>query len=256
MSGKRYYIEDKNKLKTIGYISGIILFVTAIALVFVLSLYQSKTEADAEIAAQRMNNIETEVIESTTSSTDRGINEVESENVIDVESVENDVDDVEEVVDEDDTEEKIEENENKDDEKEENEELSFIVPLEGEIIRDYSDTNLVYSETLEEWTTHYGVDIKADKGSAVSASEDGTVKSIKDDPRYGLTVTIEHEDGFKTVYSNLLSAEFITQGDTVEKGQTIGTVGSSAAFEIVDDPHLHFEMILNDSNVNPTTYWK
>lgn len=250
MSGKRYYIEDKNKLKTIGYISGIVLFVTAIALVFVLSLYQNKTEADAEIAAQKMNNIETEIIESTTSSDDRSINEIESENNIDVQNVEEIGKDTSE------EEKETTKVESKKTEKKEKKELSFTVPLEGEIIRDYSDTNLVYSETLEEWTTHYGVDIKADKGSAVSASESGTVKSIKDDPRYGLTVTIEHDKGFETVYSNLLSAEFVKQGDTVKKGQTIGTVGSSAAFEIIDEPHLHFEMFLNDSNVNPTTYWK
>ena len=76
MSGKRYYVEDKNKLKAILYISGIVLFITAIALVFVLSLYQNKLNADKQIAAQKMNSIETEIIESTTSSTDKGINEI------------------------------------------------------------------------------------------------------------------------------------------------------------------------------------
>ena len=69
-------------------------------------------------------------------------------------------------------------------------------------------------------------------------------------------MTIDHGQGYETVYSNLLSAEFIKQGDTVKKGQTIGTVGSSATFEIVDEPHLHFEMLLDSENVNPTTYWK
>lgn len=255
MSGKRYYIEDKNKLKIIGYIAGIALFITAIALVFVLSLYQDKIEADEQIAAQKMNNIEEEVIESTTSSNDKGINEVSSkENIIDVQNVEKDSKKEEKSVDNKEDEKEDANKEQK--EKNEKKELSFIVPLEGEIYRDYSDTNLIYSETLEEWTTHYGVDIKAEKGSAVSASEEGIVKSIKDDPRYGLSVTIDHGQGYETVYSNLLSAEFIKQGDTVKKGQTIGTVGSSATFEIVDEPHLHFEMLLDSENVNPTTYWK
>ena len=73
------------------YIAGIALFITAIALVFVLSLYQDKIEADEQIAAQKMNNIEAEVIESTTSSNDKGINEVSSkENIIDVQNVEKD----------------------------------------------------------------------------------------------------------------------------------------------------------------------
>ncbi len=255
MSGKRYYVEDKNKLKAILYISGIVLFITAIALVFVLSLYQNKLDADKQIAAQKMNSMETEIIESTTSSTDKGINEINTtENTSSEKKVENLVEN--EVKSVDTEENKSDKKSEGDKAKEEKKELSFEVPLEGEIYRDYSDTNLIYSETLEEWTTHYGVDIKAEKGSAVASSEDGKVKSIKDDPRYGLTVTIDHGQGFETVYSNLLSAEFIKQGDSVKKGQTIGTVGSSGAFEIVDEPHLHFEMLLDSQNVNPTTYWK
>lgn len=255
MSGKRYYVEDKNKLKAILYISGIVLFITAIALVFVLSLYQNKLNADKQIAAQKMNSMETEIIESTTSSTDKGINEISTtENTSSEKNVENLAEN--EAKSADTEENKSDKKSEGDKAKQEKKELSFEVPLEGEIYRDYSDTNLIYSETLEEWTTHYGVDIKAEKGSAVASSEAGKVKSIKDDPRYGLTVTIDHGQGFETVYSNLLSAEFIKQGDSVKKGQTIGTVGSSGAFEIVDEPHLHFEMLLDSQNVNPTTYWK
>lgn len=251
MSGKRYYIEDENKLKKVAYISGILLLVSAVALVFVLSLYQNKTQADEKIAAQRMNNIQTEVIESTTSSDDKTINET-NENT--ESNVTNNVQTSANTVDKNVTKDKKEKTETK--KKEVKKELKFSVPLKGDITKDYADTNLVYSETLKEWTTHYGIDIKADKGSAVTASEAGTVKSIKDDPRYGLSVTIEHDSGYETVYSNLLSAEFVSEGKTVKKGQTIGTVGSSAAFEVTDEPHLHFEMILNGNNVNPTTYWK
>ena len=135
-------------------------------------------------------------------------------------------------------------------------ELHFIAPLQGEITKDFSDSSLVYSETLEEWTVHLGIDIKAEKGSAVSASEQGTVESIKNDPRYGLTVTIAHENGYKTIYSNLLSAEFVAEQQEVEKGQTIGSVGDNAAFEIADEAHLHFEMKKDGETVNPSNYWE
>lgn len=132
--------------------------------------------------------------------------------------------------------------------------VSFIAPVSGEIITDYAEESLIYSTTLEEWTTHLGIDIKADKASVVVASEDGVVKSIKNDPRYGLTITISHNENFETVYSNLLSSEFVNEGDTVVQGQTIGTVGESASFEIADVPHLHFEMYKDGSVVNPTVY--
>lgn len=136
------------------------------------------------------------------------------------------------------------------------EELAFKAPVSGEIIKDFAMDTLVYSNTLEEWTTHSGIDIKADKTSIVVAAEAGTVESIKNDPRYGLTVTISHVNGFKTVYSNLLTTEFISENETVEKGQTIGTVGETASFEIADEPHLHFEMYKDNQLVNPTIYLK
>lgn len=135
-------------------------------------------------------------------------------------------------------------------------ELAFQFPIEGEIIREFSMENLIYSETLEEWTTHQGIDIKADRTTVVKSAEAGTVVAIKNDPRYGLTVIIEHENGFKTVYSNLLTTEFVTEDENVEKGQSIGTVGNSAVFEIADEPHLHFEMIKDGEYVDPTLYLK
>ena len=69
-----------------------------------------------------------------------------------------------------------------------------------------------------------------------------------------ISVIIKHDDEFKTVYSNLLTAEFVIEGENIEEGQTIGTVGSSGAFKISDDYHLHFEMLKDDAYVNPTTY--
>lgn len=135
-------------------------------------------------------------------------------------------------------------------------ELIFAYPVEGEILRDYAMEELVYSETLDEWTAHQGLDIKADRTTVVKAAEEGTVVAIKNDPRYGLTVIIEHEDGYKTVYSNLLTTEFVVEDEKVEKGQSIGTVGNSAAFEIADEPHLHFEMLKNGEYVDPKLYLK
>lgn len=142
------------------------------------------------------------------------------------------------------------------DEPEIKKELAFMAPVVGEIITDYADESLVYSKTLDEWTTHLGIDIKANKTSSVVASEEGTVKAVKNDPRYGLTVIIAHEDGYETLYANLLSADFVKEGEKVAKNQTIGTIGESASFEISDPPHLHFEILKNGENVNPTTVIK
>lgn len=146
------------------------------------------------------------------------------------------------------------EEENYNQEEETVEDPSFIMPVEGEIVKKYGKEKLIYSDTLKEWTTHLGIDIKADKTTVVKSSSDGTVKSIKNDPRYGLTVVIEHQNGFTSVYSNLLTAEFVVVGETVKAGQTLGTVGNSATFEILDDSHLHFEILKDGNSVDPEMY--
>ena len=130
------------------------------------------------------------------------------------------------------------ENSNTSVEKEERKkELSFQKPVDGEIIKEFAQDNLVYSDTLQEWVTHNGIDIKADKASV-------------------LTIVIEQEIGFQTVYANLLSSEFVTEGEKVTKGQAIGTVGNTAAFESTEEPHLHFEVIKDMVQVDPSIYLK
>lgn len=133
-------------------------------------------------------------------------------------------------------------------------EVKFTAPIQGEILREFASDSLVYSETLEEWVTHNGIDIKADKTSVIKAAAKGTVYAIKNDPRYGLTVIVNHDGGYQTVYANLLTAEYVVEGEEIEAGQTIGTVGNSATFEIADDYHLHFELIKDNEYLNPANY--
>ena len=133
---------------------------------------------------------------------------------------------------------------------------TFSYPVKGEIIQNYAKEQLVYSQTLGEWITHEGIDIKANKTTVINASADGKVKYIKNDPRYGLTVIMEHANGFSSVYSNLLTAEFVSVGEELKSGQPIGTVGNTAAFEILDEPHLHFEILKEGEAVDPNMYLK
>ncbi len=148
------------------------------------------------------------------------------------------------------------ENTNKDDNKAEEKvkDPEFKMPVNGDIMKEFAENKLVYSATLDIWSTHNGIDIQAEKTSVVKASADGTVTSIKNDPRYGLTIIIEHVNGYKTIYANLLSTEFVKEGEKVKQGQSIGTVGNSAAFEISDEPHLHFELLKDNEEQDPELY--
>jgi len=135
----------------------------------------------------------------------------------------------------------------------------FIRPIEGETAKIFSMDSLIYSETLQEWVTHRGIDIKAEKGAEVKAVADGTIKSIKTDPRYGISIIIKHSKGFESVYACLLNeAQGLKEGDTIKQGQVIGNVGNSGIFESAEGMHLHFEMTKDGDYVNPDIYvkWK
>lgn len=121
-------------------------------------------------------------------------------------------------------------------------ELNFIKPLEGIILQEFAKDKLVYSKTLEEWITHNGIDIKGEEAEPVKASESGKIKDKKMDPRYGNTIIIEHNDGYKTIYSNLSTLDLVQVNQNVKKGEIISGVGAGYGFESEEGAHIHFEI--------------
>ncbi len=144
---------------------------------------------------------------------------------------------------------------NEGEQKQEEKEPVFAMPVEGNIIKEYAKDKLVYSETLKEWIVHTGIDIEAEKTTVVKAAESGKVTAIKNDPRYGITVIVEHSNGYETRYANLLTAEFVQVGEEVTKGQTLGTVGNTSTFEILDNYHLHFEILKDGEYQDPQIFF-
>ncbi|AEE95551.1 M23 family metallopeptidase [Mahella australiensis] len=134
--------------------------------------------------------------------------------------------------------------------------IKLITPVPGQISVEYAKDHLVYSNTLEQWSTHDGIDITAATGTEVKAAATGKVESITKDDKLGIVITIDHGNGIKTRYGNLSTGDMVKVGQKVEAGQTISGVGNTAAFEIADAPHLHFEVIANDKPVDPKKYMK
>lgn len=272
---RRRFNKDDENIKRVLYIAGGVLSLTLIVFIaiFILGGGEKKTPQIAKFDMNTMNNSEQNFVEETSSQMGRTVNEMQDENSIDEQ---NDIGDetkdnsneedkkyavntskvesknVNDVKDS----EKKEENEKSTKKEETKKDPEFKLPVDGEIMREYAKENLVYSTTLDEWITHKGIDIAAKKTSVVKASAEGTVKSIKNDPRYGLTVVLEHANGFSSVYSNLLTAEFVKEGEKVKQGQTIATVGNTATFEIADESHLHFEILKDNANIDPALYLK
>lgn len=133
--------------------------------------------------------------------------------------------------------------------------LSFVSPVVGKVTKGHSLEIPVFSDTLQEWRVHTGIDISADEGASVYSAEDGVVTKVYSDPFLGKTVEVSHEGGIVTVYSNLdTSSVAVKEGDTVECGTLLGHVGDSSLSELADEPHLHFALKVEGVSVNPLDY--
>jgi murein DD-endopeptidase MepM/ murein hydrolase activator NlpD len=119
------------------------------------------------------------------------------------------------------------------------------------------NTDPVFSVTLNEYRSdHMGIDISAEIGENVKAAFDGTVEKIYIDGKLGQCIVLKHGSNIKTVYANLDKTISVKVGQTVKQGAIIAKVGDTAAFEIDDPSHLHFEVWQNDKSVDPTQYIK
>ena len=97
---------------------------------------------------------------------------------------------------------------------------------------------------------HTGVDLANVQGTPIYAARGGTVTTATYDDVYGYYVTINHGDGFSTLYGHMTNY-VVSPGETVTGGQLIGYMGSTGWST---GPHLHFTIYFNGNTVNPMDY--
>jgi murein DD-endopeptidase MepM/ murein hydrolase activator NlpD len=101
---------------------------------------------------------------------------------------------------------------------------------------------------------HRGVDFMASEGTRVYATADGTVSAVnsRKGASSGISVTITHgKSGYKTFYGHLSRAS-VKRGQRVRQGDIIGLTGNSGLSFV---PHLHYEVLFNDVQVDPLYYF-
>ena len=120
---------------------------------------------------------------------------------------------------------------------------SFIWPADGPVTSWYGYRNATVGST-----NHKGIDISGSTGNTIYAAECGEVIFSGNDGRFGKVIRIKHESGVVSLYAHCNSLHVET-GDWVEQGQVIGGMGMTGTASGV---HLHFEVIIDGVNVNPS----
>lgn len=101
------------------------------------------------------------------------------------------------------------------------------------------------------WKYHSGLDIGAQYGAAIVASDGGTVSLAGVNGGYGNCVMIDHGNGYYTLYGHMSSIA-VSYGQVVSKGDTIGYVGSTG---VSTGPHLHFEIREGGVCIDPEQFF-
>jgi len=120
-------------------------------------------------------------------------------------------------------------------------------PVEGQVTGSFGERIDPFNG---EGAFHSGVDIGSSYGHAIVAPADGVVTLTETLGGYGKTIMIDHGNGISTRYGHL-SGFAVTSGQRVQRGEIIGYVGESGRST---GPHLHYEVRINDTPVNPYKY--
>lgn len=126
---------------------------------------------------------------------------------------------------------------------------TFIRPHDGEIICPYSPDVPLYSETMNDWRTHSGIDIAVKEGAEAVSVGKGTVSKVIVDSSYGYTVEVNY-GSFTARYCGLKQGECAVIGQSLEKGDSVGVI-DSVPCEANAGPHLHFEIVKDGMEVDP-----
>lgn len=131
-----------------------------------------------------------------------------------------------------------------------NNDVEFIHPVKdtAQIVTDFGNRS---HPILLEVKHHNGIDYNVEVGTEVWASASGIITDLGLKGSLGKTVTIDHGNGFVSIYAHLSSINELLVGDLVEQKQIIGLSGNTG---LSVSPQLHFELLKDNKNVNPADY--
>jgi murein DD-endopeptidase MepM/ murein hydrolase activator NlpD len=125
--------------------------------------------------------------------------------------------------------------------------LPGLWPVTGRLMGGFGERTDPFSG---EGARHTGVDISAPMGTPVKATADGVIVSAGWNSGYGRCVIIDHGNGYQTLYGHLSKID-VMEGAEIRQGETLGLVGMTGR---ATGPHLHYEVRIHSTPVNPYRY--
>lgn len=133
--------------------------------------------------------------------------------------------------------------------------VTYSFPVGNSVTKNFSGENPIFSDTMQDWRVHEGLDLAAKNGTAVTAIADGTVADSFVDNLLGNVLVIEHPNNVMAYYCGLGDTLLVKKGASVTAGQKIGSV-TTVPSECLDKPHLHLEVKKDGQLVDPLTLLK
>ena len=127
-------------------------------------------------------------------------------------------------------------------------------PVKGDVLLPFSMDKTVYFPTLDQYQYNRGMVIRANEGDAVCSVTEGRIIDIYDSAETGCTVVQDLGDGYKATYGQLANLT-CSEGDVLEAGETLGTVGKVTRYYTVEGTNVYFAMEQDGKPVNPMDYF-
>ncbi len=139
------------------------------------------------------------------------------------------------------------------DDQEQVEDVAMILPVSGTVGTDFSLTVPVFSETMNDWRVHQGIDFLTEGEVEVYAVADGIVENVYTSELMGLMVEIRHADDTLSIYQSLSGDAKVIEGQEVKQGDLLGLTGVSADSECLEGNHLHFALLRDGVYLDPNS---
>ncbi|MBO7217710.1 MAG: M23 family metallopeptidase [Clostridia bacterium] len=126
---------------------------------------------------------------------------------------------------------------------------NFVLPLMGNVSKNFSSDTLIYSKTYNDMRPHNGIDIIAEENAVIKSCGNGVVTAIVEDIKLGKYIEIDHGNNITAKYCGF-DTIYVKEGDSVDAITKLGTIGTVPE-ECLDERHIHLEFFKEGISTDP-----